>query len=400
MAPPLRPPLQANTNTLVRIPHSDFSQIANLGSSVLPITISQSDLLLAGEIGSLGVVSRIEPPARCDWTAPILEPTASEQRILDVQMLSPPSVYPIRLLCNCKESVLLNGDVTDCICGARLAYRENGVIVIDDGDRGIASLDHGLLEAAEDLGWRRAITERFAAPSLRVSVLGTAIDFLPVPDGSLSLDATAGYGRLAAELAQAHDVVALAPNPSQARFLAIRKRQDQLHRLTIFQGDFFRTNFHPSQFHAAVVAPIDSDHSGSDLWAMLQRVRDLVVPGGLLYLGIGNRYGFRRLFASLRRKKPVDLLPAPVGYLGYRSFFRSAGMEMIATWISLLGAGDPTVLTALNHAAIVNALEKNYGGPLRETHWARSFLDRILAVPWLWRLAGDHYSFLLRVADA
>ena len=315
-------------------------------------------------------------------------------------MLSPPSEYPIRLVCNCKKTVSLSDDVIDCSCGLRLAHRENGVIVIADEFRGGPSLDSGLLEAAERRGWRKAIMERFADMSRRSSVAGTAVDFLPVPDGSLILDATAGYGRLAAELAQAHRVVALTPNPSQARFLEIRKHQDQLHRLTIIQGDPFRTNFDRSQFDAAVVAPVDSDVSGPDLLAILLRVRELVVPGGLVYLGAGNRYGFRRFIRNLQRKKDFASPPAPSGYLGYRSFFRYAGMEMVGMWISLIGAGDPSVLIALNRWALTNALYRNYGSPLRHNLRVRTLLDRILASPWLWRLAGDHYSFLLRVADA
>lgn len=314
-------------------------------------------------------------------------------------LLSPPECS-VRLVCDCNNIVPLDGEIVLCSCGLRLGHRDNGVIVTDDCERSISALDGDLLEAAERLGWRRAVREQFADMALRVGVLGMAVDFLPVPDGSFILDAAAGYGRLAAELAKAHRVVALTPNPTQTRFLEIRKRQDQLDRLTIIRGSPVRTRFQRAQFHAAVVAPVEADESGVGLFATLRWVQELIVPGGLLYLGTGNRYGWRNLSRAFARNKGTRSFPAPAGYLGYRSFFREAGMELLATWIPVVGAGDPSILVALNRRAIANALYRNYGGPLRETRGVRTFIDRVLAAPWLWRAAGDHYSFLLRVGDA
>ena len=257
------------------------------------------------------------------------------------------------------------------------------------------------LEAAERLGWRRAAEQRFANTPRRVTVVGTALDFLPIPDGSLVLDATAGYGRLAAELAQLHHVVALTPNPAQARFLEIRKRQDELHHLSIVVGAPLHTAFARAQFRAAVVAPTTPDDlGGADLFTFLLRVKELLVPGGLLYLGIGNRYGLRNLkFALAPRKRPAAPLQ-PCGYLGYRAFLREAGLELLSMWLPLVGEGDPAILIALNRKAIADTLYRNYGGAFRYTRRFREFLDRALAIPWLWRLAGNHYSFLLRVKDA
>jgi SAM-dependent methyltransferase len=271
-------------------------------------------------------------------------------------------------------------------------------------DRGSSAEPDGearFLEAAERLGWRRAAEGRFADAPRRVTVAGTALDFLPIPDGSLILDATAGYGRLAAELAQLHHVVALTPNPAQARFLGIRKRQDGLHHLSIVVGDPLHIAFARAQFRAAVVAPTTpEDLGGADLFTILLRVKELLVPGGLLYLGIGNRYGWRNFNSALAPKqRPVAPLQ-PCGLLGYRAFFREAGLELLSMWLSLVGEGDPSILIALNRKAIADALYRNYGGPFRHTRRFREFLDRTLAVPWLWRLAGNHYSFLLRVKDA
>ena len=257
------------------------------------------------------------------------------------------------------------------------------------------------LEAAERLGWRAAAEQRFAGAPRRVTVVGTALDFLPIPDGSLVLDATAGYGRLAAELAQLHHVVALTPNPAQARFLEIRKRQDELHHLSIVVGDPLHMVFARAQFRAAVVAPTAPDDlGGADLFTLLLRVKELLVPGGLLYLGIGNRYGWGNFnFALAPKKRPAAPLQ-PCGHLGYRAFFREAGMELLSMWLSLVGEGDPSILIALNRKAIADVLYRNYGGPFRHTRRFRKFLDRTLAIPWLWRLAGNHYSFLVRVKDA
>jgi SAM-dependent methyltransferase len=240
------------------------------------------------------------------------------------------------------------------------------------------------LDDCERLGWLVACRE--AHPGFRGLVLisGHGSDFLPVADGSLVLDATAGYGRMAAELASVHQVVALTSDPGQARFLAVRKRQDRLDTLTVMLGDPLGTRFADGQFQAVVAVPT----AGSgELPALLEWAKALLVPGGYLYLGAGNRYGYRCLRASRRAAAGAR----PCGYFGYLSLFRRAGLDVVSTWISMCGAGDPSSLLALNWRAI-----QCYLGGQSPAAGLTGCLRQAIAAPWLWRLFGNDYGFLLR----
>lgn len=309
------------------------------------------------------------------------------------------SNIPVLFRCDCGLDLPASAETSCRCCGAERAVSIDGVVI--KGSRSRLAFERAdgatrdFIAACERNGWRRACEERWPGMGAHFAVRHSAADLIPVPDGSLLLDVNPGYGHITAQFARTHQVVALAGNALEARFLAVRKRQDELSRLTIMPGDIDSIRFSPGQFPAIIGMPPPGAASDAEFLGFLRRLQPLLAKGGYLYLSLPNRHAWRRLRSGKKHSGGWRC-----GYLGYRRIFEQAGLHIVSEWMSPLGYDAPCLLVPFQRQAMQYFERRwNYG-----THSLRSQVIRgirgLLAIPWLWRLIENDYVFLLKAGDA
>lgn len=343
----------------------------------------------------------------------------------------------IWLLCDCGRRSELSWRPAAryvCGCGRELGREQQGLAAVGPampywGEIPQSEMQR-LVAEAEQHGWRNAISEH-----LPVGLRGyvgdeSRADFeelLPIAPGSRVLDVGAGWGSVAAPLARRHHVVALEGVPERARFTTLRGRQEGLAHLRVIQGDLHHTGLAPGQFDLIVANGILEWVPLLDLGArpgevqlhFLDRLRELLAPGGGIYLAIENRVGWAVLrglpdhsglpYTSLMPRWMARMVCARsrryraqfnAGYRtytytlsGYRRLFAQVGLEARGAWFCPWGYNQPAKLAPFARGPLEFCFPEVPGsGPAAGLRrWAR----RLALHPALVRGLASDFAFWL-----
>jgi predicted O-methyltransferase YrrM len=259
-----------------------------------------------------------------------------------------------------------------------------------------------LLERSERDGWRAALAR--LSPELPVGIVeriaeekrGYFHELLPLREDGIVLDLGAGLGRTAAEFARKYRVMTMGASSEQARFVALRARQDGLsERLAVAQGHVDAVNFLPGQFSAVLIDELPP--RTPEAIRFLSLLRALLASGGIIYLAGENRIGWRRLARRLRGQRGFNLH----SYAGYARLFAAAGLNIRSSYVSPRGYDDPTLLVPLERRAIYYYSRRMLppAGRAARRHLI-TILHLVFANEWMWRRFGSDFVFFLEAADA
>lgn len=294
------------------------------------------------------------------------------------------------------------------------------------------------LEACESAPWREVLPT-YAPESLLEYITSPRRaafqDVIPVQDGARILDIGAGLGAIAAGLADRHHVVALEGVWERTRFLAVRKRQDALSNLTVLNGDLAKSRLAPGQFDVIVVNGVLEWVGLFDLTTspeeaqrrFLSSLCELLRPGGFIYVGIENRFGWAQFRGALDHSgiRYTSLMPRwmarwvcssvaryrsthnsgyrtlTYSFSGYDKLFKSAGMSMHSAWIAVHGYNMPDELVPLCERAIRDFCKRRLiVEPISIRAHIRNLRTNLTAFTWFWRWFGSDYSFLVQKPHA
>jgi SAM-dependent methyltransferase len=197
-----------------------------------------------------------------------------------------------------------------------------------------------------------------------------------LPRESRVLDAGAGMGTNTHALSRCYrEVVALEPVAERIEFMRHRFTQEKLQNASIVRGSIWRLPFSPESFDLiamnGVLEWVAEGRAGDPRKVQttaLERMRELLRPGGYLYIGIENRIvptyfvGARDPHCGLPL---VTILPRPLaqwyarrrGQDGYRNYLysrrgycrllRKAGFRSVEIYLALPSYNHPRVYVPL-----------------------------------------------------
>ncbi len=168
------------------------------------------------------------------------------------------------------------------------------------------------LSLAKEKGWKQSI-ERLSVRHPRLPQMVTAADRVDWcrPNGQnrmVILDVGSGLGQTSFLLAKdrTNTVVSLELIKERAQFQAIRKEQEQVENLFVVNGDLLDTTFYPNTFDmvqfVGVLEWIGFEENPSspreEQLRALRKVREILKPSGLVYIGIENRFSLHNVLGA------------------------------------------------------------------------------------------------------
>lgn len=321
-----------------------------------------------------------------------------------------------------------------CACGASLGHWRDGLAELGPpvpywGEVPAQRMATLIAEARQS-AWRAA-TARWLPAELHHYVThpdrAAFADLLPLPTEARILEIGAGLGGISAKLAQQFCVVALEGVAERAAFLALRGRQDGLDKLLVVRGDLHRLCFSAGQFDAVILNGVLEWVPVGDLTApprevqlrFLRQVKELLAPGGIIYLAIENRFGLPQWRGAVDHSglRFTSLLPRPLARaicrrrrgryraqgnqdyrtytystFGYRRLFRQAGLQQREAYLCPRGYNLPVDIIPLRAEALAFRA--------RHQHWhagrpLRAWWHRRLGATWFWSAVGGDLAFVL-----
>jgi SAM-dependent methyltransferase len=223
---------------------------------------------------------------------------------------------------------------------------------------------HDLLRATDPAVYRQAIDEYRAQWRF----------VLPLSPSSRVLDLSCGWGAVALNLAESCELVVAADAcPAQALFVAQRVRQ-------MGQGNVFPLQlgldrsfpFSEGFFDAVVLISVLGWVRGAEAQRLiLRRVRDVLRPGGFLFLAEANRLGLDRLVGG----RAAGELRTP---RGYRAMLQSAGFRDFRMYAPAPSHLEPFFMIPLDrHAPLAYFLREIVGGQDFGIHFRRRGQDAL-----------------------
>lgn len=239
---------------------------------------------------------------------------------------------------------------------------------------------------------------------------------LPLTSESVVLDLGSGWGPVAISLARScREVVGTDIALDNLRFIAIRARQEGIENISLVQIDLLDEGnlpFSDASFDIVLlngvlewVGDIAQGPSPTECQlACLREVKRVLRPGGALYIGIENRFGYPlllgapdghsklrfgtvlpRLLASLysRLVRGKDYRTYTYSYDGYRSLLKKGGFEEVSIFWPIPSYREPRFIV-----------------PLEDGRLAEFFFRRILPtypLSWKRRLAAKLAGPLFRL---
>jgi ubiquinone/menaquinone biosynthesis C-methylase UbiE len=261
-----------------------------------------------------------------------------------------------------------------------------------------------LLDIARDRGYKYAVEKilgAFADPYLVGYVLDDGrADFralLPLTRDSAVLDLGSGWGAVACGLAAScGTVTALDTNPRSLEFIRLRAEQSGLTNVNVAQIDplddahlpFADNTFDVAMLNGVLeyVGEASRDSSPEEVQRRcLEEIRRVVKPGGVLYVGIENRYGLlyflgTRDHSSLRY---TSLLPRPIANLimqirlrrpyrtytyseaGYRNLLKSAGFDEPSMYLAYPTYREPHFILPSNNDRALTYFVRRHASHIR-----------------------------------
>jgi SAM-dependent methyltransferase len=293
-----------------------------------------------------------------------------------------------------------------------------------------------LIDMSRQQHWRKVVEEHF--PDMADNIMNedrsAFQDVIPLPEGSLIMDVGAGLGGVSANLARRHRVVALEGVWERCAFANVRKEQDRLDSLMVMNCDLNQIPLADGQFDCVLligvlewVALFDLNGPPEEVQRrFLDRLRRLLAPGGMILIGIENRFGWPSWWsgaldhsglpytnlmprwmahwacsrnATYRSSHNVGYRTYTYSYYGFQNLFRNAGLEIADTWITPNGYQLPSVMVPLQQEAVKGFVEMNWIRPaVNTTQSIKNKMKKMASTEWFWRLFGNDFMFLLKAA--
>ena len=349
----------------------------------------------------------------------------------------------VTFLCECGNTVVAGPDENPirCACGRTVADLVDGVVTVPSttgywGEISKEDMDRLILRSRQS-GWRAAVSElpEDMQDNIMSPERAAFEDVLPLPEGSRVLDIGAGLGAVATQLAKRYRVTALEGVQERARFIALRKQQDKLDTLTIINSNFAEMPLAPAQYDCITVIgvlewaplfdPALTPEAAQEKF--MRTLRNLLAPGGMICLGIENRWGWAQMsgvpdhsglpYTSLmprwmarwvcnrneqfRSSFNTGYRTYTYGYNGFRDLFSRAGLGIESFWIAPTSYHRPVAMVPMDRSAIGSYVQQNWLRPAVNTKSViKNWIKWQTATPWFWRTFGSDYIFLLKALSS
>jgi SAM-dependent methyltransferase len=221
-----------------------------------------------------------------------------------------------------------------------------------------------LLAEAEALGWEEALERRLPDEEASGVARSDWRFLVPLTERSRVLDIGAGWGANTAAIAPEVGVVVATDERAEcARLLEIRARQSGLDNVMPIVAAPPTIPFPDETFDLVILDrmldressfPAEMSPREAQL-LLLRRIRQKLAPGGHLYVGVDNRFGFPHFpGAGRNRAKPPrrERRPHTRGLDGYRKLFREAGFAAADFYATIRRPGGARELLPLDDGTV------------------------------------------------
>jgi len=227
---------------------------------------------------------------------------------------------------------------------------------------------------------------------------------VPINKNSVILDVGAGMGRSSIPLARiSKKVVAFDQSLDRMKFLKRRAEEEKLENISVFVGDLFNLPLANESFDVVVMNGIlewvgknhDYKNPRDAQLKALAICKDLLKPGGCLYVGIENRFALSYLkgidHSGLRFTSYIPRFLANL-YMKFRgkgsydtytytkkglvSLFKTAGFSGVETYLPYPGYNLPRIIIPYDNLSILQYVIQNMMSQKNLTRKFVKFLSR------------------------